>query len=63
MTQTIGYHHTTQIASDRMSALNEAFAGDLAAVCLLPVVGLFLTGVFSSLGFADELIAALAMAG
>jgi hypothetical protein len=63
MTLAAGYHHTAWIASERMSALNETFAADLVAVCLLAVVGLFVTGVLLALGFADEMTTALAVAG
>jgi hypothetical protein len=63
MTRAVGYDHMAWIASKRMSALNEIFAADLVAVCLLAVVGLFVTGVLFALGLGDEMATALAMAG
>jgi hypothetical protein len=63
MTRALGYHHTAWIASERMSALNEIFAADLVAVCLLAAVGLFVTGVLFALGFANEITTVLAVAG
>lgn len=45
------------------SVCNEAFAADLAVLCLWAAVGLGVTAALCVLGFADELTHALAAAG